>query len=255
MEGILRKLILAAAIAVLGIGFAQAVQTGSRDSGKTESQAIAALAKLKIPLQRDSKGIVRWIEATEGEFSDEAMPYLSKLPRLEWLEIGGGSVSAAGIAQLKSCTALRRLYIHGINLQGDDLSWLPGLDRLEALSLRQTKIDGKALKNLTALKSLVVLNLSDNNINDGDLEQIAALKKLEVLSLESTKVTGAGIAHLQGMTSLNELNLEHCNIMDADLEYFLSMPNLRIVYAAGCNISDMGIQNVVARFPMLAIFR
>jgi hypothetical protein len=33
------------------------------------------------------------------------------------------------------------------------------------------------------------------------------------------------------------------------------MPNLRIVYAAGCSISDVALFSVIARFPMLAIFR
>jgi hypothetical protein len=33
------------------------------------------------------------------------------------------------------------------------------------------------------------------------------------------------------------------------------MPNLRIVFAAGCRLSDIAVQGVIARFPMLAIFR
>ena len=57
------------------------------------------------------------------------------------------------------------------------------------------------------------------------------------------------------MQSLNELNLVNSSIHDRDLEYFLTMPNLRIVYAAGCYLSDMAVQQIVARFPMLAIFR
>ena len=81
------------------------------------------------------------------------------------------------------------------------------------------------------------------------------MKELEVLALADTKISGAGIAKLEGMKRLNELNLMNCGIFDNDLEYFLSMPNLRIVYAAGCNLSDIGVQNVVTRFPMLAIFR
>ena len=87
------------------------------------------------------------------------------------------------------------------------------------------------------------------------MEHIAALKGLEVLALTNTKITGAGIAKLEGMRSLNELNLVNCSILDSDLEYFLTMPNLRIVYAAGCYLSDMAIQHIVSRFPMLAIFR
>jgi hypothetical protein len=57
------------------------------------------------------------------------------------------------------------------------------------------------------------------------------------------------------MNRLNELNLMNCGVLDNDLESFLSMPNLRIVFAAGCRLSDIAVQGVIARFPMLAIFR
>jgi hypothetical protein len=250
------KAIIIAALVIPGVSLTNAVPAGnSRDQNKTELQASEALTKLKIPLQRDIRGVVRWIEATEGEISDEALPYLAKLTRLEWLEIGGGSVSPAGVAHLKDCSELRRLYIHDIRLNGDDLAWLAGLTKLEALSLQRTGIDGKVLKNLTSLGTLTVLNLSGNNINSDDMDQIASFKALEVLALADTKVTGAGIAKLEGMRILNELNIKNCDIFDSDIECFLSMPNLRIVYAEGCHLSDMAVQLLISRFPMLAIFR
>jgi len=256
MKRFLQNLIFTAAAAILAIGVTLAVSSDSSQAQrKSEQQAIQALTQLKIPLQRDSKGVVRWIEATDGEFSDEAMRYLAQLPSLEWLEIGKGSVSAAGTEQLKGCTGLKRLYIHDANLTGDGLEWVAGLKKLEALSLQHTRINGKALKNLIGLPALAVLNLSDNDIQDDDMEHIAALKGLEVLSLTNTKITGAGIGKLEGMQSLNELNIVNCAVNDRDLEYFLSMQNLRIVYAAGCYLSDMAIQQTIARFPMLAIFR
>ena len=256
MKRVFCKAIIIAAVVILGVSLTNAVPaSNSRDQKKAELQASEALTKLKIPLQRDSRGVVRWIEATEGEFNDEALPHLAKLPRLEWLEIGGGSVSPAGVAHLKGCSELRRLYIHDIKLNGDELAWLAGLTKLEALSLQRTGMDGRVLKNLKSLGTLKVLNLSGNNINSDDMEQIANFKALEVLALGDTKVTGAGIARLEGMRSLNELNIKNCDIFDSDIECFLSMPNLRIVYAEGCHLSDMAIQLVISRFPMLAIFR
>jgi hypothetical protein len=234
----------------------QEAQAGREpNQAQAEAQAIAALTRLKIPLQRDPKGIVRWIEAVDGELSDEALAHVARLSRLEWLEIGGGAVTAAGVSNLKHCVALKRLYIHGVKLNGDELAWLASLKNLEALSLQGTGVDGRVVNNLKTLDALKVLNLSDNSINDADMERIAGLRKLEVLSLANTKITGAGIAHLNGMTSLNELNIMDCQIIDPDLEHFLSMPNLRIVYAAGCSITDLAIHTVVSRFPMLAIFR
>jgi hypothetical protein len=220
-----------------------------------ERKAAETLARLGVPLQRDVEGVVRWIEAAKGEMSDEAIGHLPALPKLEWLEIGGGRVSAAGLVPLKKCVSLRRLYIHDVRLDNDELAWLSDLTGLEALSLQRTGISGRILKNIKAVDTLKVLNLSGNGINDADMDFIAPMKGLEVLALADTKITGAGIAKLQGMARLNELNVARCAVHDADVEFFLTMPNLRIVYAEGCGIGDMAIEEMKYRFPMLAIFR
>jgi hypothetical protein len=218
-----------------------------------ESAAADALAKLGVPMHKDPAGAVRWIEAVNGELTDEAMALLPSLPALEWLEVGGGKVTPAGVAHLKDCTALKRLYIHDVALGGDGLEWLGRLDKLEALSLQRTGVGAAVLKNVKA-PNLTVLNLSGNPVKDDALEYAAGIKGLEVLSLADTQVTGAGLQKLRGMARLNELNLMRCSVYDQDIDVFLTMPNLRIVYAAGSSVSGYGVQDVVMRFPTLAIF-
>ncbi len=252
--------ILAAIILLFGLDIAYTVQQDSKPAERTsiskaESRAADALMKVSVPLHRDRQGAARWIEATEGELSDEAMRYLPDLPKLEWLEVGGGSVTSSGMKNLKKCSSLKRLYVHDIDLSGDELSWISGLEKLEALSLQRTGIDGSFLKNLKATDALVVLNLSGTKISDKDMDRIAKIKGLEVLALANTSVTGMGVAKLDGLERLNELNLMHCDIIDDDVEHFLTMPNLRIVYAEGCSISDMAVFRIISRYPMLAIFR
>jgi hypothetical protein len=255
---VLRRIVIVAALAVFGLGGAVSSRAGSPvsvEQNKNESQATAALIKLKIPVHKDSQGVVRWIEAAEGQLSDEAMSYLPALSKLEWLEIGGGKVTRSGAANLKGCVLLKRLYIHDIDLSNDSLEWLANLTQLEALSLQRTKIDGRFLKNLKTNGTLSVLNLSGNPIVNSDLEEIAKLKELEVLALKDTKITSDGIHKLEGMGRLNELNLINCPVLDEDVLAFQTMPNLRIVYAEGCNIGDMAVLDMKTRFPMLAIFR
>ena len=222
---------------------------------RNDGDAVAALMKMGVPLQRDVLGRVRWIEAAQGEFSDEAMRQLPGLPMLEWLEIGGGKATAAGMAHLKGCSALRRLYVRDVHLSDDALTILTGLPHLEALSLQRTGITAKGLKHLKATATLRVLNLSGDEIVDEDLAQIARFSGLEVLALENTRVTGAGLAKLEGMARLNVLNLSNCRIVDEDLKHFTSMPNLCIVHAAGCNLSDKVIEALNETLPMLSIFR
>ncbi len=268
MKSFLQKVVPVIAFMIVVIGIAQPVQMagigeshalGSTSratlSNNDETEAVGVLTKLGVPLQRDSRNYVRWIEATMGELSDESMRYLPRLSRLEWLEIGGGKVTPKELTHLKDCTALKRLYIHDINLEGEDLPWLSKLISLEALSLQRTGIEGRVLKNIKAINTLTVLNISGNKIYNQDMDSIARMKGLEVLALADTKITGIGLAKLEGMQKLNELNLMNCNVHDSDLESFLSMPNLRIVYAEGCNFTDMAIECMKSRFSMLAIFR
>jgi Leucine-rich repeat (LRR) protein len=163
-------------------------------------------------------------------------------------------VTITGIASLKGCKALKRLYLHDVDLSNDGLAWIADL-RLEALSLQRTAVAGSALKQLKDAGRLTVLNLSDNPITDDDLGQVARFTNLEVLALQNTKVTGTGLVKLEKMARLNVLNLVNCRMVDEDLSHFLSMPNLRIVHASGCGISDQAVKDITAKLQMLAIFR
>jgi hypothetical protein len=218
-------------------------------------KTIDTLIRLGIPLHRDTGGSVRWIEARRGELTDEALRFLCNLNNLEWLEIGGGAVTASGLENLRYCSALKRLYIHDINLRGYELPWLSYLIRLEALSLQRTGIDGRVLGNIRAQESLRVLNLTKNNIRDEDMDRIAEFEGLEVLALSDTRITGAGLAKLKNMSRLNALNLTRTAVRDEDLTLFLSMPNLRIAYMYGCGVSDAVVGNMRAQAMLLAIFR
>jgi hypothetical protein len=254
-----RRSLLTAVVAIL-FSFTAYIKGLNADpvlsfSPEDSAQAVTRLSELGVPLEEDPKGDVRWIEAKKGELKDESMRLLPHLPRLEWLEIGHGMISQDGMKNLGKCTALKRLYVHDINLKGQELSWISNLKQLEALSLQRTQVDGTFLKYLDTVDSLKVLNLSENPITNEDMAQIARFKNLEVLALADTLITGPGIAELEGMSRLNELNIRNCGIQDYALQYFLSMPNLRIVYADGCYLSDWAVGDIIARFPSLAIFR
>jgi len=259
MKLILKKAAMSAVVSaivlILTVPAGYSAAPGSGAEPKDTVQAAEELTKLGVPLQKDPKGNVRWIEAREGELKDKSLSLLPFLPELEWLEIGNGIITPEGMKHLGKCTALKRLYVHDINLKGAELEWISSLKQLEALSLQRTQIDGKFLKHLNAVETLKVLNLSGNTITNDDMGQIVRFKNLEVLALADTQISGAGIAKLEGMARLNEFNIGNCAVQDYDLSSFLSMPNLRIVYAEGCQLSDYAIGGIVARFPMLAIFR
>jgi Leucine-rich repeat (LRR) protein len=242
------------------IAFGQTAKDPSAEARRSENgiaseHAASILEKLGIPLERDPRGQIRWIRASQGELTDVAMRYLPDLAMLEWLEIGSGTVTSAGLARLESCVSLRRLFIHDISLRDDDMAFLSQLSRLEALSLQRTGVTGKTLQYLRAGNSLVILNLSGDSITDRDLDAISKFSRLEVLAIQDTQVTGSGLAKLSGMPRLNVLNLSNCKINDGDAGIFSTLSNLRIVHAAGCNLSNDKIMGLKINLPMLAIFQ
>ncbi len=220
---------------------------------RAERAAAAALESAQVHLQRDAAGNARWIEAPRGEVDDAALAQIAKLHSLEWLELAGSGITPAGLGKLGASGALRRLYLHDVNLHGQDPKWLSGLKRLEALSLQRTGASGDTLRYLPA--TLRVLNLSGTRVGDEDMVEVARMKNLEVLALQDTAVTGAGLSRLRGLQKLNVLNLANCRIGDADLKVFASMPNLRIVFAAGSRIGEGAVAGMREQFPMLSIFR
>ena len=91
------------------------VDHASNVSSRDIDKAATKLLELGVPLQKDPKGDIRWIEAKKGELRDESIPYLPHLPKLEWLEIGKGRITANGLERLGKCTTLKRLYIFSRN--------------------------------------------------------------------------------------------------------------------------------------------
>ncbi len=254
--------VLLATLILAALGLGALSMLGDRQAGRQArpapldiKSAVAALVKAGVPLERDVSGRIRWIEAAKGELNDDAMRYLPELPLLEWLEVGGGKVTGTGIAQLKGCSALTRLYLHDIHLTDDALDILASMPRLEALALQRTGVTGRVLRYVKAAGSLRVLNLSGDEVKDDDMAQIAHFAGLEVLALQGTKVTGVGLGKLEGMSRLNVLNISNCRMGDDDLRHFSFMPNLRIVDAAGCSFSEKALDDLKDQLPMLAIFQ
>jgi internalin A len=221
---------------------------------EAESKTVERLSILGVAVERDAAGRAYSIEENHGEMSDEVLRILPSFERMEWLEVSGGKVTPAGLAHLKGCRSLKRLYLHDLSLTDEALSFLADLTSLESLSLQRTNLNGDFLRYLSPAGPLSVLNLSGNRIVEKNLSLVARFKGLEVLALERTGVTGSGLALLKQMPKLNVLNISHCPVSDRDLELFVSMPNLRIVHAHGCSFEDTAMESIKDRLPMLAIF-
>ena len=93
-------------------------------------------------------------------FGNRELALLSSIaPAIQWLDLGGTSVSDAGLACLAPMHRLERLHLDQCRITDFGLGLLTGLRRIEYLNLRGTSVsDGGmvALRNMPRLRSLYV---------------------------------------------------------------------------------------------------
>lgn len=134
---------------------------------------IGKLTELEVLRVRDMRGTPR--------LTDLALAYISKLTKLRQLVVSG-SITAAGVAQLKS-------------IQG-----------LEHLSLRSSFISEQGLQSLSSNnRQLRTLVLGDVLITDKAVEWLAALPELEFLQVWSTEFVENPVDETQVMAIREKL--------------------------------------------------
>jgi hypothetical protein len=91
-------------------------------------------------------------------FGDAELAALAAIaPAVVWLDLGGTSVTDAGLSQVKAMHWLQRLHLDQTGVTDAGLASLSGLKRLEYLNLRGTAVTDAGLKALGSLTSLRAL--------------------------------------------------------------------------------------------------
>jgi internalin A len=107
--------------------------------------------------------------------------------------VGGIRITDLGLAKLTKLKKLQRLDVSGSEITPAGLKQLEGLNQLRSLSLWNCKaLDDSAATGLAALPNLTKLDLSYTNVGDQALASLAALPRLKELYLTDTRVTLAG---------------------------------------------------------------
>jgi len=187
--------------------------------------------------------------------SEQAVAYLSILPRFEEFRVDNGSpVSAALLRGLEGMKGLRRLTIANNFGFGDaEAAGLEKLTQLESLDLRVTSISDLGLAHLKALTSLRYLNLSGTRIKGPGLQFIQGLTDMRFLVLSRGDV-GPNFyyrayhcaQYFRGMSELRRLNLHGSYVEDSDLQYLQNLTRLEnldvgCIYGEDGGITDDGL--------------
>ncbi|MBW3600745.1 MAG: hypothetical protein KY475_26205 [Planctomycetes bacterium] len=219
-----------------------------------QAKAAAAWEQLGADVERDARGAVLAIDASDSNVGDDELAQIAAFPWLEELMLGGSKVTDAGVAPLTSLPRLRRLFLDGLPITDEGLKPLGRLRRLEVLSLAETQITDDGAADLRGLADLQVLNLSQTEISDAALRHLAPLTKIETLALRETNIRGRGLAHLRGMERLNVVNLSQCPLEGEHLLHLAGMEHLRILHVAETGIDPECIERLEDETPSLAVF-
>jgi len=132
---------------------------------------------------------------------------LPDFKNLRSLEVCGGSITDAGVKNIKDLTSLTLLNLsQNGNLTNKTLELISGMTLFTAVFeiwsllvfyLLLSSIFWSLFTYIVGLTSLVSLNVSSSRVTSAGLQHLKPLKNLRSLSLESCKVTATDIKKLQ----------------------------------------------------------
>ena len=200
-----------AALERLGPLDLQALILGGRAASEAVLASLGHLSGLEL------------LDLWRGRVGDDAMPFLTRLPRLRVLDLWGTGVTDAGLQALSPLGGLRHLTVP--RRTGDD-----------------------AMACLGELDGLRELDLSGSSVTDDGLGFLAGAHSLVALTLWDTRVTDAGLPHLQELPFLAELDLGATAITDQGLAQLVSLP-LRRLSLRDSLVSLEGLQALREALP------
>ena len=142
----------------------------------------------------------------KNPITGEGIPYLARLPRLEWIDLSWTKVDDAHLAGLAGLMALRRI----------DLTNNP-------------QVHGSFLRNVVVLPHLETLVLRHSAITDESLDYLKDAVSLQSLMIDSTVVTNAGLPYLAMIPTLRDIDLSNTAVTRTALSVLAEQKGLTSV--------------------------
>jgi hypothetical protein len=139
--------------------------------------------------------VIWWALAVD----DGGVAQLSRLPRLQMLDISNSAITDEGVGHLGTLPMLEELGLEGERFTDRSLAFLRQAKHLRSVHLRsdRSEISDEGLAALKGMNTLEELALEAPNVTDKGLEHLRSLKKLRRLYLGKSKVTKEARDQLQ----------------------------------------------------------
>jgi len=135
-----------------------------------------------------SLGNTRVTDLGMSRLAAEKQP-LSRLERLEWLDLAHCEITDVGIERLHENTPLRRLNLEGTRITDKSMKRIGQFHDLEELDLSNTQVSDAGLRELLGLTKLRVFWLTGTHVSDQGLQWLAQLPQLRTLDVGRSQIT------------------------------------------------------------------
>jgi len=194
--------------------------------------------------------------------TDQGLKYLSGLPHLRYLILGGNFTNDAFL-YLKDVPSLRTLSIGIMEIGGRDPKSRPclitrfndegmknvsGLRQLENFGAAWMEgITDKGVAHLKNMPSLKKLGIGHAHLTDRAMLDLKQIRTLEWLHLPNDGLTDAGLKHIAELQNLRYLWVSGSSISpltDESLRYVGKLKNLERLYIGGAGFGDKGMKHI-----------
>lgn len=182
-----------------------------RDSDRSEFKILVAAAQQTIPVRE-----LHLTHSGDRAFGEGGLSFLTELPNLRLLSLGGCNYEARDLSYLAQCPNLERLYVSG---KLDKVAWegIATAKKLELIRAQYLRTDWESFPALPALR---LLDAESSDLNDKGAAAIAKCPELICVYAYSTRLSNAGLMELAKAKKLQFLGVSSSTIDEAGAKAF-----------------------------------
>lgn len=174
----------------------------------------------------ESLPYLRYVEA--HDLSDRQIEPISKLKRLQWLNLSESGLTDLGVAQFMNLRSLDTLHLEQAHISGECFKRPSEWNSLNSFRLVDCKsLTDNGIENIGKLPVLSELTFEGCDLDDYQISLLANLSRLTSLKLVGERnAQGTGLHAFKGHLNLQTISFTNGGLNDAGLEAVAGLPQV-----------------------------
>ncbi len=181
-------------------------------------------------------------------FTDETLPDLTALGRLNDLNLNGCNISDEQLVAICGTLGIEQLQLRHATVDGSGLSRIEQRGQVETLMLGSSAVMvlDETVNAVSQLSQLNQLDLGSTHVTDAGLARLSTLPRLSTLNISGTPIEGNALSHLAALPMLEQLDAVNTRIDDRDVVGLSGAPALRRLNLSKTRVTDRSFQPLAA---------